>query len=364
MQCDYLIVGAGLFGSVFARKAAEEDKKIIIVDQRNHIGGNCYTERIEDINVHMYGPHNFHTNNEEVWKFVNRFAKFNNFQCHTKVNYKNNVYSFPINMMTLHQIWGVKTPSEAVAKLEKVRISCEKPNNCRDWCLSQIGEELYETFVKGYTTKQWGKDPSELPSYIIKRIPIRLTWDDRYFDDLYQGIPIGGYTQMFENILDHPNISVQLNLDFFEQKKFCETIANKIVYTGKIDQFFDYKHGFLDYRSLKFERRTLEGDFQGNAVMNYTEQTIPYTRIVEAKHFEFKKCEKTVVTWEYPDKYEQGKIPYYPIRDQRNTEIYKKYKEEADLLENYVFGGRLGGYVYLDMAPTILQAINMFRENK
>jgi len=345
-----------MFGSVFARCVAEKGKKVLIVDQRSHIGGNCYTEKIEGISVHKYGPHSFHTNNKKVWDFVNRFAEFNNYQSHIKVNYKGALYSFPINMMTLHQLWGVNTPEEAVARIKEEKIPIENPANLEEWVLSEVGREIYDIFIKGYTTKQWGRKPSLLPSFIIKRLPIRLTFDDRYFDDRYQGIPVGGYTKMFENILDHNNISISLNTNYFDSKNELDKIATTTVYSGKIDEYFDYKFGELEYRSLKFKSKVLDGDFQGNAIINYTDEKVRHTRIIEHKHFEFQQNPKTVVTWERPDSYDRKKIPFYPIQDEKNKQLYREYEQEAKIT-NVIFGGRLGTYSYYDMHQVIAQAM-------
>ena len=356
---DFLIVGAGLFGSIFARRAAAIGKRCLIIDRRPHIAGNCYTEDVGGIKVHRYGPHIFHTANERVWNFVRRFVPFNNFQLHTKVSYRERLFSFPINLMTLHQLWGVRTPEEALRKLEQVRVPSPDPGeNLETWILSQVGHELYETFIKGYTTKQWGREPRELPSFIIRRLPIRLTYDDRYFDDPYEGIPIGGYTRMFENLLDDPNIRVELNTDFFANRAELERGARRVVYTGMIDEYFDYCFGELEYRSLRFEMRELSGDLQGTPIVNYTEREIPHTRIVEHKHFEFQRSDRTVVTWEYPDAYARGKVPYYPIQDRRNKELYERYKELA-AAGNVIFGGRLGTYQYYDMHQVVAQALTM-----
>jgi UDP-galactopyranose mutase len=351
---DFLVIGAGLFGSVFSRQVAEHGKTVLLIDKRPHIGGMCYTEKIEGIDVHKYGPHTFHTEKEEIWKFVNKFAKFNSFQQRTKVNYKNNIYSFPINMMTLQQLWGVTTPEQARKKLQEVRINIENPHNLEEWILSQVGEEIYNIFIKGYTEKQWGRDASSLPSFIIKRLPIRLTYDDRYFSDDFQGVPINGYTNMFENMLDHKNIKIDLNINFFENQDLKKA-AKKTVYTGKVDEFFNYKHGELQYRSLRFETEVLNGDFQGNSIFNYTDKDVPFTRIVEHKHFVFKESDKTVITKEYPDSYDHSKIPFYPVFDDENRKIYEKYA--AEQTPDVIFGGRLGTYKYYDMHQIVAQAL-------
>ncbi len=355
MKFDFLVVGSGMFGSTFARTVAEKNKKVLVVEKRNHIGGNCYSENIEGINVHKYGPHIFHTNDLRIWNFINRFSEFNNYQHRIKVNYKNRIYSFPINLMTCFQIWGVNNPKQAKEKIDSLKIKNENLDNLENWILSEVGEELYEIFIKGYTAKQWGKDPKELPSFIIKRIPIRLTYDDGYFMDRYQGIPVNGYTSIFEKMLDHPNIKLETGVDFFENKSLM-TRADKVVYTGKIDEFYEYRFGELEYRSLRFETKVLDGDYQGVSIMNFTEKDIPYTRIVEHKHFEFNKNSKTVVTWEYPDSYSLGKIPYYPVNDEKNNILYKKYEKLNDD-QGVIFGGRLGKYEYRDMHQIIASAI-------
>lgn len=352
---DYLVVGCGIFGSVFAQQMAESGKKILLIDKRDHIGGNCYTENIEGINVHKYGPHIFHTSNQDIWEYINRFAEFNNFVNRPKVFYKNKIYSFPINLMTLQQLFGISTPAQAKEKLKQLAKPLQNPDNLEEWILSQVSEDIYNTFFKGYTTKQWGKKPKDLPSSIIKRVPIRLTFDDNYYNDKYQGIPIGGYTNIFNNMLK--DVEVNLGTDFFENKDNWQSIASNLVYTGKIDEFFGYKFGQLEYRTLEFETKIMEGDFQGNAVINYTEQQIPYTRIIEHKHFEFGKQPKTVVTWEFPAKYDKNTIPYYPINNKQNNELYDLYKKESKNYKNVIFGGRLGTYQYLDMDEVIGQAI-------
>lgn len=365
MKYDFVIIGTGFFGSTFARLAAECDLKCLLIDKRNHIGGNCYTEKIEGINVHKYGPHIFHTNNDEIWDFVKQFSEFNNYQHRIKVNHKNRIYSFPINLMTANQIWGIKTPSEFDEKINEVRQFYRDKKSYDDlegWALSNVGKDLYEIFIKGYTEKQWNTDPKNLPSFIIKRIPLRNTFDDRYFNDVYQGVPVDGYTNLFENMLDHKNIDVQLNVDFFENKKEILSSGNKIVYTGKIDEFYDYKFGELDYRSLRFESKILKGDYQGCSIVNYTGSDIDYTRTVEHKHFEFLSSESTVVTWEYPDDYSIGKIPYYPINDEKNNLIYQNYKsiQKNSVDPHIIFGGRLGRYQYMDMHQVVGSAIKSF----
>ena len=352
---DYIIVGSGLFGSIFAHEANKIGKKVLVIEKRSHIGGNCYTQKIENINVHKYGPHIFHTTDKRIWDYVNQFAEFNNFVNRPKVNFKQNLYSFPINLFTLYQLWGVKTPEQAKQKLEQVRIPNNSPQNLEDWILSQVGEEIYEKFIKGYTTKQWGRSPRQLPSSIIKRLPIRLTFDDNYFNDKYQGIPSGGYTQIFEKMLN--GIEVVTDTDFFQNRTYFENMTDKVVFTGKIDELFDCSLGELEYRSLRFENEIHNGDFQGNAVVNYTEQEIEYTRICEHKHFEFGTQEKTVITKEYPDTYDKNKVPYYPIGDEKNIELYNKYVLLTEKEKKYILGGRLAEYKYYDMHQIIGSAL-------
>jgi len=358
---DFLIVGCGLFGATFANKAKENGKKCLIIDSRNHIGGNCYTENIEGINIHKYGPHIFHTNNDEIWDYINKFTKFNNYINRPKVNFKNKLFSFPINLFTLYQLWGVNTPEEAKNKLKEVKLKIKEPKNLEEWILSQVGEEIYYTFIYGYTKKQWGKEPKELPSFIIKRLPIRLNFDDNYFFDKYQGIPIGGYTKMIENMVDGADII--LNENYFDRKDYWDKKAKCIVYTGKIDEFFNYEYGQLEYRSLRFEtKKYLIKDYQGNAVINYTDYNIPYTRIIEHKHFEFKDQEYTYVTKEYPDEWNKDKTPYYPVNNDMNNEVYKKYKDLSVKETKVIFGGRLAEYKYYDMHQIIGSAINKFNK--
>jgi UDP-galactopyranose mutase len=359
-EYDFLIVGAGIFGSVFAQQAHENGFSCLIIDKRNHNGGNLYTENIEGINVHKYGPHIFHTSDRNIWEYVNRFSAFNSFVNRPKVNYKGDIYSFPINLFTLYQIFGVKTPEEAIKVLEEVKIHSDSPKNLEEWILSQVGKEIYEKFIYGYTKKQWGRDPKELPSSIIRRLPIRLTFDDNYFTDTYQGIPIEGYTKMIENI--QKGIELRLNIDFLKDKEYWESKAKKIVFTGSIDEFFNYEIGHLEYRSLRFESEIIEiSDFQGNALINYTQEEIPYTRICEHKHFENSNSKKTVITKEYPDEWNPGKEKYYPINNERNNLLYGKYKKMSEALsEKYIFGGRLAEYKYYDMHQVIGSAISKF----
>jgi len=356
---DYLIVGCGLFGATFANKAKEDGKKSLIIDSRNHIGGNCYTENLEGINIHKYGPHIFHTNNEEIWSYVNKFSKFNHYVNRPKVNYKNKIFSFPINLFTLYQLWGVSTPKEAEQKINDSKININNPSNLEEWILSQVGEEIYYTFIHGYTKKQWGKDPKELPSLIIKRLPIRFNFDDNYFFDRFQGIPIGGYTQMISNMLE--GIDIILDENYFNKREYWNSKAKKIIFTGKIDEYYNYKYGELEYRSLRFEtEKVFVKDYQGNAIINYTEYNIPYTRVIEHKHFEFGSQEYTYVTKEYPQGWDRKKTPYYPINDEKNNYIYNKYKNIKD--ESVIFGGRLAEYKYYDMHQIIASAINKFNK--
>lgn len=352
---DFLVIGAGLFGSVFSREVADHGKTVLLIEKKSHIAGMCFSEKIEGIEIHKYGPHLFHTNEKSIWDYVTKFAEFNSFQQRTKVNYKDKIYSFPINLMTLYEIWGTKTPSEAVQKINSVRYKIDNPKNLEEWILSQVGEELYQIFIKGYTEKQWGKDPKELPSSIIQRLPIRLTFDDRYFSDRFQGIPIQGYTNLIENIIDHKNITLELNVDYF-QNKFE---AKNIVYSGKIDEFFNYQFGELEYRSLKFENEILDGDYQGTSIINYTERNVPFTRIIEHKHFTFMQSDKTVITKEYPDK--NNNMPFYPILNDKNKTLLDKYIEESRKT-NVIFGGRLGSFKYYDMHQIIAQALHKAKE--
>lgn len=358
---DFLIVGTGLFGSVCARELTDAGYKCLVIDKRSHIGGNCYTENVNGIHVHKYGPHIFHTSNDDIWNYVNRFVKFNNYRYNPKVSYKENTYSFPINLMTLYQVYGVRTPEEAKQKLQEVRVPCDNPKNLEEWILSQVGKEIYEIFIKGYTTKQWGTDPKNLPMSIIKRLPIRTNFNDSYYFDTYQGIPEEGYTKVFEQLL--AGIDVRLNTDYFEHREeLHKVIQKKIIYTGPIDKFYNYQYGYLEYRSLKFVEEHLNiQDYQGAAGINYTEEEIPFTRKIEHKHFnpigESFKQEFTVVTTEYPEKWSTEKEPFYPINDDKNTEIYKQYKQLMDNESNFIFGGRLADYRYYDMHQVIGSAL-------
>jgi len=359
---DYIIVGSGLFGSTFANLATTNGKSCLILEKRNHVGGNVYTENIEGINVHMYGPHIFHTSNKYIWTYVNKFAEFNNFCNRPKIKYENNVYSFPINLFTLYQLWGVVTPQQAKDKLDSVKVKIHNPSNLEEWILSEVGEEIYEKFIYGYTKKQWGKDPKTLPSFIIKRLPIRLDYNDNYYNDIYQGIVIGGYTNMIKRMIN--GIDIELGVDFKSDKDYWLTKAKQIVYTGGIDEFFDYKLGPLEYRSLKFELEKINvSDYQGNAVFNYTEQHIPYTRVIEHKHFESTNISHTIITREYPDPWSVGKEKFYPLNDDRNNQLYKQYVELIKKeYPNIILGGRLACYRYFDMHQVIGQAMHKFAE--
>ena len=364
---DYLVVGSGLFGSVFARQAADAGKKVLVIDKRPNIAGNVYTEKVEGINFHKYGAHIFHTNNTEVWNYVNRFATFNRFTNSPVANYKGELYSMPFNMYTFNKMWGVVTPEEAAAKIEehKKEITGE-PQNLEEQAISLVGRDIYEKLVKGYTEKQWGRDCKKLPAFIIKRLPVRLTFDNNYFNALYQGIPIGGYTKLVENLLE--GIEVRLNEDYLEDKEKWNAMAEKVVYTGAIDAYFDYTLGNLEYRSVRFENEILDmPNFQGNAAVNYTDRETPWTRIIEHKWFEFGKDEngndlpKTIISKEYSSEWKPGDEPYYPVNDKKNGELYQKYKALAEKEENIIFGGRLGEYKYYDMDAVIASALECAR---
>ena len=360
---DYLVVGSGLFGAVFARQATDAGKTVLVIDKRPNVAGNVYTEKVEGINFHKYGAHIFHTNNTEVWNYVNRFATFNRFTNSPVANYKGELYSMPFNMYTFNKMWGVVTPEEAAAKIEeqKKEITGE-PQNLEEQAISLVGRDIYEKLVKGYTEKQWGRDCKELPAFIIKRLPVRLTFDNNYFNALYQGIPIGGYTKLVENLLD--GIEVQLNVDYLVDRAKWDAIAEKVVYTGAIDAFFNYSLGNLEYRSVRFENEVLDiPNFQGNAAVNYTDRETPWTRIIEHKWFEFGKDEngndlpKTIISREYSSEWKPGDEPYYPVNDEKNGALYKEYRALADQEGKVIFGGRLGEYKYYDMDAVIASAL-------
>lgn len=355
---DYLIVGAGLFGSIFAHEATKRGKKCLVIEKRDHIGGNCYTQNVENINVHKYGAHIFHTSNKVVWNYIQQFAEFNRFTNSPVARYKDELYSLPFNMLTFNKMWGVITPQEAETKIKAqiVQENITNPKNLEEQAISLVGRDIYEKLIKGYTEKQWGRKCTELPAFIIKRLPVRYTYDNNYFYDTYQGIPIGGYTGIFERMLD--GIEVSLNVDFFAEREHYESLADKIVFTGMIDEYFGYQFGKLEYRSLRFDNEVLDmPNYQGNAVVNYTEAEVPYTRIIEHKHFEYGTQSKTVITREHSKEYEDGDEPYYPINDARNNELYSKYKALAEKKNNVIFGGRLAQYKYFDMHNIIAEAL-------
>ena len=358
MKYDYLIVGSGLFGAVFARQAADSGKKVLVIDKRNHLGGNIYTEKIEGINVHKYGAHIFHTNNKEVWQYVNRFAEFNRYTNSPVANYKGELYSLPFNMYTFYQMWGTVTPDEARKKIEEQRIAAgiKEPLNLEEQAISLVGTNIYEKLVKGYTQKQWGRPCSELPAFIIRRLPVRFTFDNNYFNALYQGIPVGGYTAMVERMLE--GIEVKLNEDYLTNKEKWDKLANKVIYTGPIDRYYNYCYGNLEYRSVRFETEILNTEnFQGNAVVNYTDAETPYTRIIEHKFFEFGTQPKTVISKEYSQEWVPGEEPYYPVNDEKNSALYLKYKSLTNKENSTIFGGRLAEYRYYDMDAVILSAL-------
>ena len=356
---DYLIVGTGLFGSVFAHEAKKAGKKCLMVEKRDHIGGNIYTKEVEGIQVHQYGAHIFHTSNKRVWEYMQDFAEFNRYTNSPIAYYKGQIYNMPFNMNTFHKMWGVVTPREAMEKIqEQIReYGVETPRNLEEQAVNLVGKDIYETLVKVYTEKQWGRRATELPPEIIKRLPVRLTYDNNYFNDLYQGIPIGGYTNIIEKMLD--GIEVRLGTDYLKSKKDLDSQCEKVVYTGAIDAYFDYMYGELEYRSVRFETEVLdEENYQGNAVVNYTEYEVPYTRIIEHKHFEFGAQEKTVISREYSASWKRGDEPYYPVNDEKNNLLYQKYEEEAEKEEHVIFGGRLGKYKYYDMHHVVAEALD------
>lgn len=353
---DYLVVGAGMYGSVFAERMKNKGKSVLVIDKRSHIAGNCYTEEVDGVHVHRFGSHIFNTGKKYVWDYINNFTRFNSYRHTGKVNYYGKIYSFPINLMTLSQLWGVTTPKEATQKLLEVRKNISNVENMEDWCLSQIGEELYEIFVKNYSTKQWGRSPRDLPASIIKRIPIRLTYNEEYYENApYQGIPIGGYTNLFVNLLD--GIKVELGTDFASIKNDWRKYAKNLVFCGPIDYFFDHEFGELEYRSLTWETKTFEGDYQGCSIMNYNDPCTKFTRIVEHKHFDNNNQDKTVVSWEYPASWKDTQEPYYPIVDKLNKNRLKEYKALANRQNNILISGRLGKYSYIDMDDCIAMAI-------
>lgn len=373
-EYDYLIVGSGLFGATFAYLAHQQGKKCLVIDKRAHLGGNIYCEEVEGIHVHKYGAHIFHTSNKQVWDFVNSMVEFNRYTNSPVANYKGKLYNLPFNMNTFYQMWGVTTPAEAVAKIEEQKAEAvakmkaegvTEPRNLEEQAQVLIGKDIYEKLIKGYTEKQWGRKCTELPAFIIKRLPVRLVFDNNYFNDKYQGIPIGGYNKLIEGLLD--GVETRTSVDFSILKDTWHEIADKLVYTGAIDEYFDYCFGKLEYRTVKFDTETIDtANYQGNAVVNYTERGVPYTRIIEHKHFEMfgqevDKCPKTVISKEYSTEWKPGMEPYYPVNDSRNSDLYQKYKHLADQEPNVIFGGRLAEYKYYDMAPTIESVFKHFK---
>ena len=375
MKYDYLVVGAGLFGAIFAYEANKAGRKVLVIDRRPHVGGNIFTEEVEGIQVHKYGAHIFHTSDKEVWNYIQQFAEFNRYTNCPVARYKDELYNLPFNMNTFSKMWGIKTPEEAKEIIDRQikEAGIKEPANLEEQAISLVGRDIYEKLIKGYTEKQWGKRASELPSFIIRRLPVRFVYDNNYFNDQYQGIPIGGYTQIIETMLE--GVEVRLGVDFFEDREILESEADHIVFTGMIDAFYDYCYGELEYRSLRFETETLDMEnYQGNAVVNYTEYEIPYTRIIEHKHFEYgcqggygntgtPAIQKTVITREYPAAWEKGAQPYYPMNDEKNNALYERYRELAEKEEHVIFGGRLGMYRYYDMHQVIAEALKCVKEN-
>ncbi len=356
---DYLIVGSGLYGSIFAYEAQKKGKKVLVLERRNHIGGNIYTEVVEDINIHKYGAHIFHTSNEEVWFYVNQFAEFNNYINSPIANYKGEIYNLPFNMNTFSKMWGITRPNEALRIInEQKKMKEEKPQNLEEQAISLVGTDIYEKLIKGYTEKQWGRKCHELPAAIINRLPVRFTYDNNYFNDKYQGIPKGGYTKIIEQLLD--GCEVQLEVDYLQNKEKYNSIANEIIFTGAIDEYYDFCYGELEYRSVKFETEIVDiNNYQGNAVVNYTDSETEYTRIIEHKHFEFGQQDKSVISKEYSKEWNKEEEPYYPINDEKNSEVYRKYKKLSLKETKVCFGGRLGLYKYYDMDKVVLEALNL-----
>lgn len=360
MKYNYLIVGAGLFGAVFAHEAKKAGKSCLVIDKRNHIAGNIYTEEIEGINVHKYGAHIFHTSNQKIWDYVNRFADFNNYINSPIAIYKDELYNLPFNMNTFSRMWNIRTPQEAKDKIARqvAETGITEPRNLEEQGLSLVGKDVFEKLVKGYTEKQWGRECRELPAFIIKRLPVRFTYDNNYFNDRFQGIPIGGYTKIVEKMLE--GIEVKTNTDYFEFIKENPDVAEKIIFTGMIDEYFGYRLGALEYRSVRFETEVLDTDnYQGNAVVNYTDREVPYTRIIEHKHFEFGKQEKTVISREYSSEWHVGMEPYYPVNNDQNNRLFEEYRKLAEQEENVIFGGRLGNYKYYDMDKVVEAALEL-----
>lgn len=360
---DYLIVGSGLFGSIFAYEAGKKGKQCLVVEKRDHIGGNIYTKEVEEIQVHQYGAHIFHTSNREVWEYVQQFAEFNRYTNSPVANYKGEIYNLPFNMNTFNKLWGVVTPAEAKAKIEEQAAAyrTEHPANLEEQALNLVGKDIYEKLIKGYTEKQWGHRATELPPEIIKRLPVRYIYDNNYFNDIYQGIPIGGYTAIIEKML--AKAEVRLGVDYLEHKDELDALAEKVVYTGPIDAYYGYQFGELEYRSVSFETEVLDQpNYQGNAVVNYTEYEVPYTRIIEHKHFEFGTQDKTVISREYPAAWKKGDEPYYPVNNEKNNMLYHSYEELAKEEKKVIFGGRLGTYKYMDMHHVVAEALRVTKE--
>lgn len=360
MKYDYLVVGAGLYGAVFAYEAKKKGRTCLVIDKRDHIAGNIYCENVSGINVHKYGAHIFHTSDKKIWEYVNQFAEFNNYINSPVARYKDELYNLPFNMNTFSKMWNIATPQEAkdIIASQIADLNITEPKNLEEQALSLVGKDVYEKLIKGYTEKQWGRDCKDLPSFIIKRLPLRFIYDNNYFNDRYQGIPIGGYTKIVEKMLD--GIEVRLNTNYLDNREEFDAMADKIVYTGMIDQFYDYKLGVLEYRSVRFETEELPMEnYQGNAVVNYTEREVPYTRIIEHKHFEFGKQPTTIISREYSSEWKKGDEPYYPVNNDKNNALYQQYKELADKEHKVIFGGRLGGYKYYDMDKVIAAALEM-----
>lgn len=361
---DFIIVGSGFFGSICAYELNKIGKKVLVIEKRNHIGGNCFSENRDGINLHIYGPHIFHTSNEEVWNWINQFVKFNNFTLRPVANYKGEIYSLPFNMWTFSKMWNITLPSEAKEIIEKQSVEIKDPTNLEEQAIKLVGRDVYEKLIKGYTKKQWKKNPKHLPKEIIKRLPVRFTYDNNYFNDKYQGIPIGGYTQIFEKLLE--GIEVKLNQDYLKEKDYWNSLSEKVIFTGPIDAFFDFKFGPLEYKTTSFEHKRIETDnFQGIAMMNFTSDDVEWTRIIEHKHFEDTNSDVSWVTWEYPNDYVPNSTePYYPVNDLENNNKYLKYKEEADKMQNISFGGRLAEYKYYDMHKVIESALDFVNKIK